>query len=227
MTILLVTGTSTGVGKTVATAALAAAAVSQGIDVTVCKPVQTGEDRDADEVARLSGVTRVETLARYPEPLAPVAAASRAGLALLDDVQMATSIFALDRPGALTLVEGAGGLLVELAAGGKTLRDLAIVLDAPVLVVTTADLGTLNHTALTLEALAAQSVPCAGLVVGSFPAEPDLPQRLNREELANQFKTPVRAVIPEGAPRLMPAVFAELSVALFDPQWVSELVAAS
>lgn len=110
---------------------------------------------------------------------------------------MATAIVALDRPGALTLVEGAGGLLVQLAAGGKTLRDLAMVLDAPVLVVTTADLGTLNHTALTLEALAAQSVPCAGLVVGSFPAEPDLAQRLNREDLANQFGTPVRAVLPE------------------------------
>ncbi|AMU21533.1 dethiobiotin synthase [Mycobacteroides abscessus] len=225
MTILLVTGTSTGVGKTVATAALAAAAVRQGIDVTVCKPVQTGDDHDAGEVARLSGVTRVQTLVRYPEPLAPVASASRAGLELLDHTQMATAIVTLDRPGALTLVEGAGGLLVELAADGKTLRDLAMVLDAPVLVVTTADLGTLNHTALTLEALAIQSVPCAGLVVGSFPAEPDLAQRLNRENLANQFGTPVRAVIPEGAARLMPPVFAELSIELFEPQWVAGLVA--
>ncbi|MBA0046933.1 dethiobiotin synthase [Mycobacteroides sp. LB1] len=227
MTVLLVTGTSTGVGKTVATAALAAAAVSQGITVTVCKPVQTGDDRDADEVARLSGVTRVETFASYPEPLTPVVAANRAGMRLLDRVEMAQAIYRLDRPGALTLVEGAGGLLVELGADGVTLRDLAIYLDAPVLVVTTADLGTLNHTALTMEALAAQSVPCAGLVVGSFPAEPDLAQRLNRDDLASHFKTPVRAVVPEGASRLMPAVFSEMSVALFDPQWVAELVASN
>jgi dethiobiotin synthetase len=227
VTVLLVTGTSTGVGKTVATAALAAAAVSQGIEVTVCKPVQTGEDRDADEVARLSGVRRVETFASYPEPLTPVVAANRAGMRLLDRVEMAQAIYRLDRPGALTLVEGAGGLLVELGADGLTLRDLAIYLDAPVLVVTTADLGTLNHTALTMEALAAQAVPCAGLIVGSFPSEPDLAQRLNREDLAVQFKTSVRAVIPEGAARLMPAVFAEMSVALFDPQWVAELVAPS
>ncbi|MGH3725953.1 MAG: dethiobiotin synthase [Mycobacterium sp.] len=225
MTVLLVTGTSTGVGKTVATAALAAAAVSQGIKVTVCKPVQTGDDRDADEVARLSGVTRVETLAFYPEPLTPVVAANRAGLRLLDRVEMAQAIRRLDSPGALTLVEGAGGLLVELGADGVTLRDLARHLDAAVLVVTTADLGTLNHTALTMEALAAQSVPCAGLVVGSFPADPDLAQRLNREDLASHFKTPVHAVIPEGASRLTPAVFAEMSVALFDPQWVTELIA--
>ncbi|MUM18981.1 ATP-dependent dethiobiotin synthetase BioD [Mycobacterium sp. CBMA271] len=227
MTVLLVTGTSTGVGKTVATAALAAAAVSQGIEVTVCKPVQTGDDRDADEVARLSGVARVETFASYPEPLSPVASANRAGMRLLDRAEMTQAIDGLDRPGALTLVEGAGGLLVELGADGVTLRDLAISLEAPVLVVTTADLGTLNHTALTMEALAAQSVPCAGLVVGSFPAEPDLAQRLNREDLAVHFKTPMRAVIPEGAARLTPAVFAELSVGLFEPQWVAELAIPS
>lgn len=227
MSILLVTGTSTGVGKTVATAALAAAAVHQGIDVVVCKPVQTGDDRDADEVARLSGVRQVKTLVSYPEPLAPVMAATRAGMRLLDRVEMARAIYALDRPGALTLVEGAGGLLVEIGADGATLRDLAIYLDAPVLVVTTADLGTLNHTALTLEALAAQTVSCAGLVVGSYPSDPDLAQQLNREDMAHSLRVPVRGVIPEGAAGLMPGVFAQMSAELFDPQWVGELVAAN
>ena len=75
-------------------------------------------------------------------------------------------------PATLTLVEGAGGLLVELGADGATLRDVALDLAAPVLVVVAPGLGTLNHTALTLEALATQGISCAGLVIGAYPADP-------------------------------------------------------
>ena len=84
MSVLVVTGTDTGVGKTVATAALACSARLAGIDVAVCKPVQTGSPRDDDlaDVARLSGVGALHGTWRYPEPLAPVAAAERAGMAL-------------------------------------------------------------------------------------------------------------------------------------------------
>jgi dethiobiotin synthetase len=82
-----------------------------------------------------------------------------------------------DGPGQLTLVEGAGGLLVELGADGVTLRDLAVELGAPVLVVTAPGLGTLNHTALTLEAIAAKGLSCAGLVIGSWPADPGPAER--------------------------------------------------
>jgi dethiobiotin synthetase len=80
VSILIVTGTGTGVGKTIATAALASCARSNGIDVAVCKPVQTGmPDDDLAEVARLSGVQTLVSVARYPEPLAPAAAAALAG----------------------------------------------------------------------------------------------------------------------------------------------------
>ncbi|HET6734901.1 ATP-dependent dethiobiotin synthetase BioD, partial [Mycobacterium sp.] len=85
MSVLVVTGTDTGVGKTVATAALACHARLAGIDVAVCKPVQTGTadgDDDLAEVGRLSGVAELHGLARFPEPLAPAAAATRAGMAL-------------------------------------------------------------------------------------------------------------------------------------------------
>ena len=77
MSVLVVTGTDTGVGKTVATAALACHARLAGVDVAVCKPVQTGSPRDDDlaDVARLSGVTALYGSWRYPEPLAPAAAA--------------------------------------------------------------------------------------------------------------------------------------------------------
>ena len=85
MSTLIVTGTDTGVGKTVVTAALACHARLAGMDVAVCKPVQTGVadgDDDLREVGRLSGVDVLVPGWRYPEPLAPVAAAERAGLPL-------------------------------------------------------------------------------------------------------------------------------------------------
>lgn len=223
MTVVVVTGTGTGVGKTIATAALAAAAMAAGVDVAVCKPVQTGApDDDLAEVARLARVPTTVSVARYPEPLAPVAAAELAGLPLPSAREILAAIRAADRPGALTLVEGAGGLLVELAAGGVTLRDLAADLGAAVLVVCQAGLGALNHTALTVEALGVRGLSCAGLVVGWWPAEPDAAARHNRGALGRI--APVRAVLPGGAGALDPAAFAAMSRAAFDPGWVTGLV---
>ena len=225
MTVLVITGTGTGVGKTVVTAALASHARQAGIDVAVCKPVQTGTDcgdDDLADVARLAGVAELAGLARYPQPLAPAAAAVQAGMALPTRDEVLALIRGLDRPGRLTLVEGAGGLLVELAEPGVTLRDLAADLDAAALVAVSAELGTLNHTALTLEALAAQGVPCAGLVIGSWPARPGLVEASNHAALARLAA--VRAALPAGAGSMNAADFAALSVAAFDRDWVTALV---
>ncbi|GAY18428.1 dethiobiotin synthase [Mycobacterium sp. shizuoka-1] len=225
MSVLVITGTGTGVGKTVATAALACHARVAERDVAVCKPVQTGTaggDDDLAEVGRLSGVTELVGVARYPEPLAPVAAAEQAGLPLPTADELLSAIRAVDRPGRLTLVEGAGGLLVELAAGGATLRDLAVELSAPVLVVVEPGLGTLNHTALTLEGLAAKGLSCAGLVIGSWPAQPGAAEKSNRDALARL--APVRAALPTGVAAVSPKDFALLSARAFDPDWVAGLV---
>lgn len=221
MSVLVVTGTDTGVGKTVATAALACSARLAGIDVAVCKPVQTGSPRDDDlaDVARLSGVSALYGTWRYPEPLAPAASAQRAGMALPTREELVASVSSVEAK--LTLVEGAGGLLVELGEGGVTLRDLALDLEAPVLVVVSPGLGTLNHTALTLEALAAKEIPCAGLVIGSWQREPDVAEAGNREALAQLAE--VRAVLPAGAGSLSPAEFETMSAAAFDAQWVTSL----
>jgi len=225
LTVLVVTGTGTGVGKTVVTAALACHAGQAGIDVAVCKPVQTGTaaaDDDLAEMARLSGATQLAGLARYPQPLAPAAAAQQAGMALPTRDELLQLIAALDRPGWLTLVEGAGGLLVELADAGVTLRDLAAELGAAALVVVGVELGTLNHTALTLEALAAQNVSCAGLVIGSWPARPGAVETSNRSALSRM--APVRAALPAGAGAMNAADFAALSAEAFDRDWVATLV---
>lgn len=204
MSILLVTGTSTDVGKTVVTAALASLGVQSGKSVAVLKPAQTGVDVDGAgdlaEIERLTGggVTLVE-LARYPEPLAPDTAARRSGLPLLaldDVVRVARD---LDTTHDLTLIEGAGGLLVRLGADGFTARDLAAALGAPVVLVVASGLGTLNHTALTVEALGAVGVECAGLVIGSWPQQPDLAERCNREDLVSVSGVPLLGLMPAGS----------------------------
>jgi dethiobiotin synthetase len=225
MSILVVTGTDTGVGKTVATAALACRARLAGIDVAVCKPVQTGVtvgDDDLAEVGRLSGVDTLVGSWRYPEPLAPVAAAQRSRLPLPSRVQLDVLVRAVHRTRRLTIVEGAGGLLVELGSDGATIRDLAMDLHAAVLVVTTAELGTLNHSALTLEALAARGVSCAGLVIGAWPEHPGPTETSNLEALARL--APVRAVLPAGAGAYSPADFAAMAEARIDANWLIELI---
>lgn len=224
MTVVVITGTDTGVGKTVATAALACHARVAGLDVAVCKPVQTGTadgDDDLAEVGRLSGVGTLVSGWRYPEPLAPVAAARRCGLALPTGPDLVDLVTGVDRPERLTLVEGAGGLLVEIGADGYTLRDLAAQVDAAVLVVVRAGLGTLNHAALTVESLGSQTIPCAGLVIGSWPAEPGPVETSNREALDEI--APVRATLPAGAGSVTPTAFAELSARAFAAGWVQSL----
>lgn len=228
MTVVIVTGTGTGVGKTIATAALACHAHRTGIDVAVCKPVQTGltddgvGDDDLAEIGRLSGVTDLVPVARYPEPLAPAAAAALAGRALPSAKEILEVVRTVDAPGRLVLVEGAGGLLVEIAGDGVTLRDLAADLPAPALVVCQAGLGTLNHTALTLEALEREGVSCAGLVIGAWPQHPGAAEDYNRGAL--ERLAPVRAVLPAEAAAMTPEDFAAMSRQVFDTDWVAGLV---
>lgn len=225
MSTLVITGTDTGVGKTVTTAALACAARLADLDVAVCKPVQTGTvdgDNDLGEVNRLSGVDNLHGGWRYPEPLAPVAAAQRSGRALPTRAELVDAVRDAEIAGGLTLVEGAGGLLVELGADGVTLRDLAADLSAAVLVVVSPGLGTLNHTALTLESLAGQGITCAGLVIGTWPENPGVAESDNREALAQL--APVRAVLPAGAGGASAAEFEKLCADAFDRDWLTGLI---
>jgi len=213
--VLVVTGTGTGVGKTVVTAAIAALAVAAGRSVAVLKPAQTGvlagEPGDASEVRRLSGAGTCVELARYPEPLAPATAARRAGLPPVTPDRAAGAAAELAAEHDLVLVEGAGGLLVRFDDDGGTLADVAIALKAPVLVVAAAGLGTLNATALTAEALRARGVRCLGVVVGAWPAEPDLAARCNLADLPVVADAPLAGVLPDGASCLPRGRFAALA----------------
>lgn len=211
MSVLVVTGTDTGVGKTVVTAALTTLAAARGSAVAVVKPAQTGvapgEPGDLDEVTRLAGAGTPFECARYPDPLSPAAAARHSGLPALDLAKAATQISGLAEDYRLVLVEGAGGLLVRYDEDGATIADLARMLRAPVLVAVHAGLGTLNHTALTLEALAHHGIPLAGLVIGAWPAEPDLACRSNIRDLETLAARPLSGALRERAATLRPAEF--------------------
>lgn len=221
MSLLFVTGTSTDVGKTIVTAALAATARSAGAEVAVIKPAQTGvapgEPGDLAEITRLSGVTRTVELARYPEPLAPDTAARRCGAPLLTLAETAAAIDGC-ADADLVLVEGAGGLLVRM--GEFTLLDLAQKLGAPVLLVAAAGLGTLNHSELTTRTLHAAGVPCAGLVIGSWPAAPDLASECNRVDLPAVTGVELVGSVPAGSGALAAAEFTAAAPAWFDTDWV-------
>jgi dethiobiotin synthetase len=200
MRAVIVSGTDTGVGKTIVTAALAARAHSS---VAVVKPAQTGvgpgEPGDIDVVAALSDAD-VHELARYPDPLAPATAARRAGLPPITPREVANFVHQLDHD--LVLIEGAGGLLVRFDDDGGTLADVARLLDAPVVVVARAGLGTLNHTALTCEALRSRGLKCAGIVIGEWPQRPDLASTCNLDDLAAYAGAPVLGRLPSGASKL-------------------------
>jgi dethiobiotin synthetase len=209
---LVITGTGTGVGKTVVTAAVAALAVAAGRRAAVLKPAQTGvgpgEPGDIDQVRRLVGeVLTCGELARFPDPLAPATAARRAGVPPVTPAAVVTAVEELATGHDLVLVEGAGGLLVRLDDAGGTIADAAAALGAPVLVVAAAGLGTLNHTALTVEALRARDLRCAGVVLGAWPAEPDLAARCNLADLPTVTGCPLLGALPDGSGDLSPEGF--------------------
>jgi dethiobiotin synthetase len=200
--ILFVTGTDTGVGKTVTSAVLAARAREADKRVRYVKPVQTGlapgaPGSDADFVAARANVETFELL-RFEEPLAPAIAAARAG-APIDFDLLVKQIGELRPDCDLLLVEGAGGLLAPLT-DDHTMADLARVLEAPLVVVARPGLGTLNHTALTLEAAARRTLSIDRLIISDWPANPAAVEETNFDHFS-RLDIPVE-VIPH-APYLV------------------------
>lgn len=230
MTVLFVTGTGTGVGKTVVTAALAALALAQGRRVAVVKPAQTGvgpdEPGDLAEVERLAGPTTLVEGARYAAPLAPSAAARVAGLPTPDLDACARLITTLSQQHDLVLVEGAGGLLVPFDRSGAGLAQVAQSLGAPAVVVADPALGTLNHTVLTLEAMRARGIACAGVVLGSWPDAPDLACRTNLADLEQLTGEPLAGVLAAGLGELDRTSFVAAARAGLGPRWGGQFDAA-
>ncbi|MGB9280033.1 MAG: ATP-dependent dethiobiotin synthetase BioD, partial [Pseudonocardiaceae bacterium] len=143
----------------------------------------------------------------YPDPLAPATAARRAGLPAVTPATATAAAHELAADHDVVLIEGTGGLLVRLDDSGATLADVAAALGAPLLVVAAAGLGTLNHTALTVEALRRRNLDCAGIVIGAWPAEPDLAAHCNASDLPAVTGLPLLGAVEDGAGRLTPEEF--------------------
>lgn len=214
MSITFITGTDTDVGKTLTTAALAAKLAAAGATVAVYKPTQTGVPGgghgDIDEVARLSGISTVHEGIRLDAPMAPRAAARLANRGLPPLAHHVARLAELAATHDHVLVEGAGGLLVELDSQGHTIVDLAASTTAAArsgfVVVCRSSLGTLNHTALTLSALQHRGFANPALVVGAWPATPSHIEQSNLASLQNMGADFLGA-LPGGASRLAPADF--------------------
>jgi dethiobiotin synthetase len=202
---LFFTGTDTGVGKTLITAAVARILRTQGHDVCLCKPVATGAalvdgrwlSDDTRRLAEAEGNREAWqdiTPWSFPDPVAPPVAACRQGIRLSLD-EIAAAVRRRSRPEARVLVEGVGGLLCPLTEEA-TVADLAQELKLSLIVVTRQSLGTLNHTLLTLEAAASRGLPIAGIVVNQTMPDQGLADQTNVEELRKRIRIPILAVLP-------------------------------
>lgn len=207
---LFVTGTDTGVGKTVVSAALLLR-YGREAPLRYWKPIQTGAppDDDTAEVRRLAAGCGAEVAdggVRLPDPVSPHLAAARAGESIDIEPLIARPAGA---PDARWIVEGAGGLLVPINRN-VLMADLVGRLGLAALVVARSTLGTINHTLLTLEALRARSLAVAGVVmVGS-------PDRDNREAITRYGRVDVLGELPPLAP-LSPAALADWVPGGLDP----------
>lgn len=165
MTIFVVTGTDTGIGKTVFAAGLAAA-----LGAHYWKPIQAGVDPDGDKevVARLSGLPASHIL---PESYRLTTPASPHLAARIDGVEIALDRLALPQVDGPLVIEGAGGVLVPISEE-LLMADLFAYWGQPVILCARTALGTINHSLLSIEALRARNVPIAGIAfIGQAHAE--------------------------------------------------------
>jgi len=199
-----VTGTDTGVGKTVLSALLCAA-----FDAAYWKPIQTGSDEGTDRqtVARLAQLSPEKLVPEaycFRPPVSPHLAAERAGMEIqLEKIQLPARVDA-----AGFIVEGAGGVLVPIN-GTQFMTDLMKHLGLPALLATRGSLGTINHTLLSLQALRSAGVAVAGVVmIGEENAD-------NRRAIERYGKVRVAGTIPQLA-RLDRPVLLEVFRTRFD-----------
>ena len=204
---LFITGTDTGVGKTVIAGAIAQWFARRGAQVAVCKPIATGcahrreglVSEDAEFLASCADSRHSLELIcpqRYVEPLAPAVAAERADEPI-DWQTIDLSIQQMCVGSSVMIVEGVGGVAVPLDAQ-TTVLNLANWLQLPAIVVARPGLGTINHTLLTVAALRAAGVEVAGVVINRYPAEnAGLAEETNADAIERWSNVPVLCLVPD------------------------------
>ena len=198
---VFITGTDTGVGKTAVTAALAALLWEKGLVTGVIKPFQTGTEldglSDAEFIYKILGrdcVLSEVSPCRLKVPLSPYRAAAIEGADIpLEDIIEHTRDYISRND--VTLVEGAGGLCVPVTES-YMMADLAVDLGAPMVIVAPPGLGTLNHTALSLEYARQRGVRVLGVVINGFPEPADVASATNPAVLRDVFSANILGVLP-------------------------------
>jgi len=202
---LFITGTDTGVGKSLISGGIAAVLRGQGLKVGVFKPIASGcrHDREglvsddteflalcADADYPLSVITPVV----YKTPAAPVTCAAVEGYPV-DFEAIATAYRYLCETCDVVLVEGIGGAMVPITET-ETILDLAVAFDLPTVIVARPNLGTINHSLLTIEAVRNAGLPVAGLVVSGYNAETaDVPQETSPQIICDFSNTTLLSIV--------------------------------
>jgi dethiobiotin synthetase len=220
-----ITGTDTGVGKTVVAAAIAAALRVRGTRVAAFKPVVTGIDEpepgrpsDHELLGAAAGVDpAIVTPLRFGPPVSPHLAAEMAGREIDPRALIAAAQAAAAGADAL-VVEGVGGLLVPLTPSW-TVRDLARELGLPVVVAARPGLGTISHSLLTIEAARAAGLEVRGVVLTPWPERPSTMEQSNRETIARLGGVPVATL---GAVGVDPLELAAAGALLPLEDWLGE-----
>jgi dethiobiotin synthetase len=195
-----ITGTDTGVGKTLVTAGLAASLRSSGIDIGVMKPIETGYSSRSSDSAFLMRATGVDDPCdfispyRFKFPLSPFAAA-KMEKAPIHLVKIERAFHRLLRRHRGVLVEGAGGLLVPITRV-SLMVDLALRLDLPLVIVSRTNLGTLNHTLLTVEVARRRGIEIAGVIFNHLVERKGLAEKTNPEVIKPFLGVPILGEIP-------------------------------
>jgi dethiobiotin synthetase len=215
-----VTGTDTGVGKSVLAAAIVSRLCRDGVAVRALKPVITGLDdppdpawpRDDELLARAAGSDPATvTFARYGPAVSPHLAAELAGRPLSAAGLAAWARGAPAAPGEVLVVEGVGGLLVPLGEGSDV-RDLAAQLGLALVIAARPGLGTINHTLLTLECARRAGLSTAGVVLTPWPSEPGRIERSNLETIGRLGRVEVGTlgIVQRAEPALLAAAAEDL-----------------
>ncbi len=207
-----VTGTDTGVGKTVVAAAIVATLHARGVPVRALKPIITGLDEptrpdwphDHELLARAAGSSPEETTVfSYGPAVSPHLAEELTGRRV-DPEKLRAAVKQAAREDDVLVVEGVGGLLVPLT-DGYDLRQLAADVGLPLVIAARAGLGTINHTLLTLEAAGKAGLAVAGVVLTPWPEAPSRLELSNRETIERLGRVPVATLpyISRPAPELL------------------------
>ena len=199
---IFITGTDTGVGKTIVTAAVCSCIKSSGKRVAAMKPIQTGTDTQKTlDIEFVYKVLDEEFLIddvcpyRFTKPLSPKLASEVSGKEIhVNDILSAYKT--LEEKFEYVVIEGAGGILAPVK-NNYFIVDLINEMESPVIIVTRPALGTINHTLLTIESAKNKGLSILGIIVNKYPIDPDDSELTNPDEIASISGLPILGIIPE------------------------------